>query len=46
MFLLNERKNGFNVGEIRDILKQLNNTFQIMKDKKISIYIISFKCSI
>ena len=33
--LLNERKNGFNVGEIRDILKQLNNTFQIMKDKKI-----------
>ena len=34
-FLLNERKNGFNVGEIRDILKQLKNTFEIMKDKKI-----------
>ena len=33
--LLNERKNGFNVGEIRDILKQLKNTFEIMKDKKI-----------
>ena len=33
--LLNERKNGFNVGEIRDILKQLKNTFKIMKDKKI-----------
>ena len=34
-FLLNERKNGFNVGEIRDILIQLNNTFKIMKDNKI-----------
>ena len=34
-FLLNERKNGFNVEKIRDILNQLNNTFKIMKDNKI-----------
>ena len=33
--LLNERKKGFNIEEIRDILNQLNNTFKIMKDKKI-----------
>ena len=33
--LLNDRKDGFNEGEIRDILNQLNNTFKIMKDNKI-----------
>jgi len=33
--LLNERKEGFVVGEIHDILNQLNNTFKIMKDNKI-----------
>jgi len=33
--LLNERKKGFAVEEIHDILNQLNNTFKIMKDNKI-----------
>ena len=33
--LLNKRKNGFTSGEIHDILKQLNNTFKIMKENKI-----------
>ena len=33
--LLNKRKNGFTSGEIRDILKQLNNTFKIMDENKI-----------
>jgi len=33
--LLNERQEGFVVGEILDILNQLNNTFKIMKDNKI-----------
>ena len=33
--LLNERKEGFVVEEIHDILNQLNNTFKIMKDNKI-----------
>ena len=33
--LLNERKNGFTVQEIRNILIQLNNTFEIMKNNKI-----------
>ena len=33
--LLSGRGKGFNAEEIRDILKQLNNTFKIMKDNKI-----------
>ena len=33
--LLNGRKSGFSSEEIRNILKQLNNTFKIMKDNKI-----------
>ena len=33
--LLNKRKNGFTSGEIRDILKQLNNTFKIMEENEI-----------
>ena len=33
--VLEDRKKGFNAGEIRDILKQLNNTFKIMNDNKI-----------
>ena len=33
--LLKKTEKGFNPEEIRDILKQLNNTFRIMKDNKI-----------
>ena len=32
---LKEKKNGFNIKEIYEIMKQLNNTFKIMKENKI-----------
>ena len=33
--ILNKKSTGFNVDEIFDIIKQLNNTFKIMSEKKI-----------
>ena len=33
--LLKEKKEGFNIKEIKEILNQLNNTFKIMKEKQI-----------
>ena len=34
--VLNKRKKGFNVKEIYNIISQLNNTFKILKEKKIA----------